>query len=156
MGAPLGNDFWKHRSKHGRERIFKEPKVMLEACYEYFKYQSSPARTWDKKEAVKSGEFTGQIIDVPSATPFSFRLLCMFLHVHSKFFSQFESGLKPDENEIDKDFYDVIAHVREVIEEQQLEGATVNAFNANIIARRLGLADKQEIKHDVYDVKLNL
>ena len=35
----------------------------------------------------------------------------------------------------------------ETIETQQFEGACVGAFNANIIARKLGLADKQEVDH---------
>ena len=38
----------------------------------------------------------------------------------------------------------IIARIESVIETQQLEGATVGAFNANIIARKLGLAEKQE------------
>lgn len=141
MGAPIGNQFWRMRSKHGRDKIFANPETMLEACYEYFKYQTEE-RLWLKKEAVKGGEFTGQIIDVPTATPFSFRLLCSFLHVNSQYFNEFEKTLTPKENKIHKDFSEVITHIREVIEEQQLEGATVGAFNANIVARRLGLADK--------------
>lgn len=140
MAAPLGNQFWKMRSKHGRDRIFTEPNIMLEACYDYFRYQSE--KMHNKKEAVKGGEFTGQIIDVPTITPFSFRLMCSYLHVHSLYFNEFEKALKPNESEIDKDFSNVITHVREIIEEQQFEGAAVGAFSTNLIARRLGMADK--------------
>ena len=35
--------------------------------------------------------------------------------------------------------------MEESIETQQFEGACVGAFNANIIARKLGLADTQEV-----------
>jgi len=140
MGAPIGNQFWKMRSKHGRDKIFTDPAVMLDACYDYFRYQSE--KFHNKKEAVKGGEFTGQIIDVPTITPFSFRLMCSYLHVHSHYFNEFEKALNPKENAIDKDFSDVIIHVREIIEEQQFEGAAVGAFSTNLIARRLGMADK--------------
>lgn len=99
MGAPEGNQFWKMRSKHGRGRIFTEPEIMLQACYEYFKYQSE--KMFLKKEAVKGGEFTGQIIDVPTITPFSFAMMCSYLHVHSKYFNEFEKALKPKDSPID-------------------------------------------------------
>ena len=37
--------------------------------------------------------------------------------------------------------------MEETIETQQFEGACVGAFNANIIARKLGLSDKQEVDY---------
>lgn len=42
---------------------------------------------------------------------------------------------------------EVLSRIERVIETQQFEGACVGAFNANIIARKLGLADKQEVDH---------
>lgn len=140
MAAPLGNQFWKMRSKHGRDRIFTEPETMLQACYEYFKYQSE--QFFLKKEPIKGGEFTGQIIDVPAITPFSFPRLCSFLHVHSHYFNEFEESLDIKNNNIHKDFSDVIIHVREIINSQQYEGAAVGAFPANLVSRTIGLADK--------------
>lgn len=50
----------------------------------------------------------------------------------------------------------IIGVCKKFIERDQFEGATAGVYSANIIARKLGLSDKQEIKHDVYDVKLNL
>ena len=43
-----------------------------------------------------------------------------------------------------RDFSTVISRIESVIETQQFEGAVVGAFNANIIARKLGLSDKQD------------
>ena len=40
----------------------------------------------------------------------------------------------------------IITRIREAIYQQKFEGASVGAFNANIIARDLGLADKQDVK----------
>lgn len=153
MGAPIGNQFWKMRSKHGRDKIFTDPEILLQACYEYFNYQVS--QEWEKKDVVKGGEFTGQIVSVGTATPFTMPLLCAYLHVHSKYLLEFEQGLKltfddkyPDyDYKRDKDFSDVITHVREIVGEQQYQGAVVGAFNPAIIAKRLGLAEvvKNEI-----------
>lgn len=139
MSAPVGNQFWKMRTKHGRDKIFTDPEIMLQACYEYFNYQSQ--QSWIKQEAVKSGEFTGQLISIPTASPFTLEGLCLYLGVHSKYFIQFQSDLKPKENKTDEDFNNIITHVREVIYLQKLEGAMVGTYNSSIVARQLGLAE---------------
>ncbi|MGN6637919.1 MAG: terminase small subunit [Mucilaginibacter sp.] len=143
MAAPANNKFWMKRSKHGRDKIFASPEILLNACYEYFEYQSNQA--WYKQEAIKGGDNAGLLIPVPTSSPFSIEGLCIFLGVHSKYLNEFENNLKPKEKEIDKDFSNIITHVREVIYTQKAEGATVGAYNASIIARQLGLSDKQEI-----------
>ena len=38
MGAPKNNQFWKLRSKHGRDKIFKTPKILWEAACDYFEW----------------------------------------------------------------------------------------------------------------------
>jgi hypothetical protein len=47
-----------------------------------------------------------------------------------------------------KDFFPVITRIKDVISSQQFEGATVGAYNPNIIARKLGLIDKTDITSD--------
>ncbi len=42
-----------------------------------------------------------------------------------------------------KDFFGVYTRISQIIRTQKFEGAAVGLFNANIIARDLGLADKQ-------------
>ena len=46
-----------------------------------------------------------------------------------------------------KDFFDIFTHVRDIIENNQFEGATVGAYDSRIIARKLGLIDKTENKN---------
>ena len=36
--APKGNQFWKLRSKHGRDKLFATPDLLWEAACEYFAY----------------------------------------------------------------------------------------------------------------------
>ncbi|MBK5721409.1 DNA-packaging protein [Dysgonomonas sp. Marseille-P4677] len=136
MAAPKGNKFWKLRSKHGRDKLFASPELLLEAAYEYFEWCDK--NPWQKNEAVKSGNMAGSIIKVPTQRPFSLSGLCNYLGCNQGYFYEFKTNC-------DKGFSDIITRIEELIEIQQFEGATVGAFNANIIARKLGLSDKQEI-----------
>jgi hypothetical protein len=138
MAAPKGNEFWKLRSKHGRDKIFESPEIFIEAAYEYFAYCNETP--WFKNEAVKSGFNVGQIVEIPTQKPYTLGGLCIFLHIDRQTFINYEK------NKAYKDFFEVFTHVREIIETNQLEGATVGAFNANIIGRLLGLVDKTENK----------
>ena len=48
MAAPVGNQFWKARSSHGRKPIFESPEKLLEACAEYFVWvEANPL--WEDK-----------------------------------------------------------------------------------------------------------
>ena len=145
MAAPRGNQFWKMRSKHGRDKIFSNPDCLLEACEEYFEYQSKQA--WFKQEAIKGGEFTGQLVSIPTASPFSIEGLCIFLGVNTKYLNHFESKLDL-KKELDKDFSNIITYVRDVIFTQKSEGAIVGAYNASIVSRQLGLVENKKIEHE--------
>lgn len=45
------------------------------------------------------------------------------------------------------EFAAIIRAIKNVIEADQFEGASVGVYNHNIIARKLGLADKQDARH---------
>jgi hypothetical protein len=141
-----GNQFWRLRSKHGRDAIFTDPNVLLEAAYEYF--EATNKRKWFKREAIKSGDKAGTIIEIETETPYSDKGLCMFFGVHSQYLKDFKQSETYKSN---PDFSLVIAHVEEVIDMQQMEGSVVGTFNPNIISRVLGLSDKTETKtsHEV-------
>lgn len=49
-------------------------------------------------------------------------------------------------NKLGEEFLGVKEYIRTYIETYQLKGATAGIFNANIVARLLGLADKKEIQ----------
>jgi hypothetical protein len=133
MAAPKGNDFWKLRAKSGRDKIFSSPEVFLEEAYNYF--DSCNENPWFKNEAIKSGDMAGVIINIPTQRPYTLQGLCVFLNIDTQTFRNYET------NEIYKDFFGVFRHIHEIIECNQLEGATVGCYNANIIGRLLGLAE---------------
>ena len=139
MAAPKGNNYWQFRNKHGRDFKYT-PDLFWEEAIEYFEWISKSV--WNKKEAIKSGDMAGTTMDVPTSTPMSIKGFCLFADIDSETFSNYESN-----TETYKDFFGITTRIRHIIESQQFEGATVGAYNPNIIARSLGLTDKQAIEH---------
>lgn len=155
--APVGNQFWKLRSKHGRDKLFETPELLLQACEEYFNWVD--AHPWYKVEQLKKayqedaidkqGKATKRwvtVTKVPTARPYTIEGLCRYLRCNTLWFRQFEASLKGKDDELSKDFSSVCSHVREVIYQQKFEGAAVGAFSPSIIQRDLGLRDNQDVK----------
>jgi hypothetical protein len=144
MGAPIGNQFWKLRSKHGRDKIFTEPQILWEASIEYFKKVDDSR--YGKNELIKSGELAGKSKPNMVDRPYQIGHLCLFLHVNEKYFNQFEAGIKDKDDDISKDFSNVITCIRDVIKCQKLEGAMLGVFDNRIVAQIEGLKDRMEVE----------
>ena len=136
----IGNQFWKLRSKHGRNRLFASASDLWDAACEYFKWCDE--NPWIKHEAIKSGDMAGQLVSVPTQRPYTLQGLCLYLDCNTKYFYDFKASLKEDE----KDFSEILTRIEQTIYSQKFEGAAVGAFNSSIIARDLGLVDKKENK----------
>lgn len=154
--APKGNQFWKLRSKHGREKLFKSPKLLLQAAFEYFEWCDK--NPWIKKEQLKQpkvikdkdgGQRLETVADIPTARPYTLSGLCIYLDVNTQYFTDFKEGLTPKEgakwSKKNKDFSLVVTRIEEIIRTQKYEGAAVGAFNASIVARDLGMVDKKDV-----------
>lgn len=147
MGAPKGNKFWQLRSKHGREKIFQDPKVLWESASEYF--------NWCEANPLKSIEFNGKDAiecEVPKMRAFTYAGLCVYLDCDTETFHKLKA---------DKGFFDVYTRICRIIYTQKFEGAAAGLLNASIIARDLGLSDKQETKQEITgkdggDIKVTL
>lgn len=139
MAAPRGNEFWKLRSKHGRDKLFATPELMWEAACEYFQWcVDNPL---EAGEVIKSGNLAGKMLKVPKMRAFTLEALCLYIGCSTSYFRAFKSTLKEE----DKDFLTVIEQIELTIYSQKFEGAAAGLLNANIIARDLGLSDKQEV-----------
>ncbi|QNS40211.1 DNA-packaging protein [Chryseobacterium manosquense] len=136
MAAPKNNNYWQFRNKHGRDFKYT-PEGLWDEAVKYFEWMEE--RVWNKKEAIKSGDLAGTIMDIPITTPMSIESFCLFADIDENTFSRYEKEKGYE------DFWGVTTRVRKIIESQQLEGATVGTYNANIIARKLGLADKTDV-----------
>lgn len=132
MAAPKGNQFWKARSSHGRKPIFSSPEKLLDACEQYFRWvEENPLH--EQKVFVFQGNVTR--VDVPKMRAMTIGGLCIFLGIdHTTWINYRER----------EGFLNVTREVEQVIREQKFTGAAADLLNANIIARDLGLADKQE------------
>jgi len=134
MAPAIGNQWWKLRAKHGRDKIFKTPDDLWQAATEYF--EATDARKWVKKDWV--GKDANEV-ERETETPYTITGLCLFLDVGVNYWHQFKK-------EAGDNFSLIIARIDAIIHTQKMEGAMVGAFNANIVARDLGLVDKSEQK----------
>lgn len=141
MAAPKGNQFWKLRSKHGRDKLFTSPELLWKAACEYFEWcDENPLLESKAFNTAKEG-----VKDHPLAKMRAYTLqgLCLYLDCNTGYFNDFEKAidLKSKDGE---GFSVVITRIRETIYNQKFTGAAADLLNANIIARDLGLADKKE------------
>lgn len=140
MAAPKGNNYWQFREKHGRDFSYT-PETLWDEAVKYFDWVSS--RVWNKKEAIKSGDMAGTLIDIPTSVPMSDKGFCLFADIDNKTFNNYISNEEPY-----KDFFQIATRIKAIIDTQQWEGATVGAYNPNIIARTQGLVDKKDVTTD--------
>jgi uncharacterized protein YaaR (DUF327 family) len=132
MPAPIGNEYYKIRSKDGRGRKYETREELVEGINGYIDY----CLTNPHQEQV-SYHFQGIVTKDTEEKMRSFSVegLCVFLEIAKSTFYEYEKI---------EDFSDIITRTREIIEMQQFEGAVSGFLNANIIARKLGLSEKTE------------
>jgi len=137
MSAPKGNEFWKARSSHGRNPIFAAPEDLWTAASEYFEWVGDNP-LWEDKIVSYQGVTTHEPVCKMRAMTISG--LCIFLDIARRTWDDYRER---------NDFLPVVARVEEIIRTQKFEGASADLLNANIIARDLGLADKQDMSGSV-------
>ena len=141
MSAPKLNQFWKLRSKHGRDLIFSTPEILWEAAVQYF--EATDARKWKKKDWVGKDAIE---VERETETPYTISGLCLYLDVSREWWNKFK-------NENREDFLQVLTRIENIIYTQKFEGASVGAFNASIIARDLGLKEQTDITSNGKDLQ---
>lgn len=137
MPAPIGNQFWKLRSKHGRDKIFQTPEMLWEAAQEYF--EATDRRKWVKKDWVGKDAIP---VERETDTPYTLSGMFVFFDINKTTWDTYRQR---------EDFSAVVARIEQIMNTQKFEGATVGAFNANIIARDLGLREIQD--HNINDAR---
>ncbi len=131
MAAPYGNQFWKARTKHGRDKLFSSAEALWEACCEYFEWvEENPL--WETKAFAYQGVVTQE--NIPKMRAMTIEGLCLFLDIDPSTWYDWRKQ---------EDFSNVVSRAESVIRSQKFSGAAADLLNANIIARDLGLTDKQ-------------
>lgn len=134
MAAPKGNKFYKKRAKDGRELIYKDPSELLEASYEYFDWcNKNPVK---REEVIKGGILAGTTVKVNITRPYTLGGLCIHIGIGKRTFDGYCER---------EDFVPITTHIREIIQQNQIEGAMSGTYKENIVARLLGLAEKREV-----------
>ena len=161
MAAPIGNQFWKLRNKHGRDRLFASPELLLKASEEYFQWcdehpyykpEQKKGNTIVPKNSNLSDEKFKQavqpIVNIETKRPYTLSGLYMYLQCNEHYIGQFEKSIADRTDPSSKDFSSILTHIRKVIETNQIEGSMIGAYNPMITARLLGLKERQDITID--------
>lgn len=134
MSAPEENQFWRVRSSHGRHPVFSDPEQLWEAATQYFEWVD--ANPLMASELVKF-QGAATLAKVPKMRAMTVGGLCIFLDITRQTWAEYKENKG-------QDFSTVVNAIEEIIRTQKFEGAAADLLNSNIIARDLGLADKQE------------
>lgn len=122
--------------KIGRPPSFSSPEEMWERAIEYFQDCIDDKSLCEVKAFAYQGEVTQE--GVPRMRAMTQAGLCAYLNIGV---STWHTYKERDE------FLEVTSKIEQIMYEQKFSGAASGLLNANIIARDLGLADKQEITH---------
>lgn len=148
MGAPTGNQFWKLRSKHGRDKIFESPDILWEESCKYFEWcDVNPLTSTEQsrsKGTKKTTEVTEEGIETVDSGLIEMPLMRAYTWEGLELFLDLESLREYKTNKDYKDFSQVITRIGKIIYTQKFTGAASGLFNANIIARDLGLSDSSK------------
>lgn len=129
MAAPKGNSYWMKRSSHGRKPIIEDPKELMRLATEYFEHvENTPMLEY--KAMVVQG--LAETIAIPKPRPYTQVGMCLYAGIDQETYAAYR---KKD------DFAAVTRLIDDTIMDQKFSGAAAGLFNANIIARDLGLKD---------------
>jgi hypothetical protein len=135
MAAPKGNQFWKYVDPEnaGRPRKYKTVEELKKPVLEFFEYVvNNPIEV---EQVTPRGIVTKKFIK-----PLTIYGLCNWLGI------TFETWKEQKKR---NDFSNFCTRIEQMIYDQKFTYASIGEYNANIIARDLGLVDKQESTVDV-------
>ena len=138
-GFQKGNQLWRDRTHVPKPRKFASPDEFLDAVTAYFEWS-------DGNPVIQQKVFgTGLKMNVEHARPLTIASACVHMGMHHSTWATYRER---------DDFKETIYMVESIMTEQKFAGAAVGIFNANIIARDLGLADKKEHLHRVEKIEV--
>lgn len=79
------------------------------------------------------------VVDLPKMRAMTISGFCVYAGIHRDTFYAYEQ---------EAEYSDICARIRDIFFDQKFTGAAAGLLEPNIVARELGLVDKQEIKQD--------
>ena len=128
----IGNTEWEKRNIHGRSSIYENPQELWDNCVRYFEWvEANPLKA---VETVKY-QGVGDTMEVNRVRAMTIKGMCVFLNIAETTWKNYKANA---------DFLSICTQVESIIFTQKFEGAAAGLLEQNIIARELGLVDKQE------------
>lgn len=93
-----------------------------------------------KRDYIRSGERAGEIVEIKVQRPFSHTGLELFIEAHG--IRSTILDIRKNKDGRFSEFADVVQWIDAVIAQDKYDGAAVGNYNANLISRDLGLAEK--------------
>lgn len=126
-------------SKHkgpGRPQAYTDPNDLWEDFVEYVNQRDK--NPWKKQEPIKGGPNAGSVMEIDTQLPYTITSFAVYAGISEATFYNLAK------NEV---FLEITTRIKEICKHQQIDGATVGAFNHNIVARLNGLADHQVVEN---------
>jgi hypothetical protein len=123
----------------GRPRAFSSPEDLYSRFEEY--KQWAEENPWLKKEAIKSGEMCGELVDIPTERPLTEWEFAAFLGLSYRALTNYGSAAEYEE------FFPIFGKIKAEMAAQRISGGMTGAYNANLVARIDGLVEKQSHEH---------
>lgn len=147
MAYRVGNQLWKLRAKSGRDKLFSDAATLLEEAYAYFEWCDTHPRY--RAELVKY-QGAADEVGVTLERPYTMDGLTRYLGVSGGYFRAAKANLRdkidrgkaaPEEIEL----LEAMESIEQIVRTQQIEGALVGIFSANLVARLNGIADNTNV-----------
>lgn len=135
-----GPGSWLERAKFGREKIFKDPELLLTESVGYFKFVIDNPMFTKKDWRTSNGRL--KMVEIPLTSVFTLAGLTNHLGVSIEFFNTFLNQLKKDDPQRDS-FICVIDYIRQIIYKNKFTGASDGTFNARLISYDLGIVKNE-------------
>jgi len=130
MSAPKGNQYWKLANNWKKPKSY-QPDEFLDKAIEYAK--------WCEDHPLYESKLfgTGLKGKVSKMRVMTIQGFCCYANINSSTFYEYEKQ---------EAYSKIIRGIRDIFEANALEGAASGLLESNIVARLLGLVDKQERK----------
>lgn len=148
--VPGDDGYWPERAKKFKQefkkskwerKAFTGPDQLFELACEYFeRVDKSP---YLKQDFIKGGDSAGSIVNLENIRPYTWAGLEAYLF-EKGYLSTLQDYKANREQKYDQ-YVEVIRVIEKIMYDRKFSGAAVGAFNANIIARDLGLSEKSSV-----------
>lgn len=135
----MGKHIWNRKSTKGKKPEFGSSDELWRAACEYFEWATENPLIEEKPMSIAGGLVMAQ---VKKARVFTFSSLCIYLDIGHTTYKRWRS---------DETLAEACEKIDAVVYSQKFEGAAAGIFNAGIISRDLGLAEKTESTVKVTD-----